>query len=210
LGSDLAVEARSSATAGVGSRKTGAGLWTIGPAIQLYPGGLLQDWLVLLPLPFAAGETEAQALERPQLPGEAQARPRPGEGVTLGGGTWVWQEYRSPKPVVNFHAVLGRATERSVVYAACYVESERARDGLWLQVGYDDQAKAYLNGRQIHRVGLRPRLSSLDTVGPVRLERGINVLLLKVVNELWDWEGWVRLVDDEGRPVHGLRVTLAP
>jgi hypothetical protein len=177
-----------------------------GPQAQ----GFLQDWLVLLPLPLAAGETEAQALDRQQLPGEAQARPRAVERVTLGGGTWVWQEYRSPKPVVNFHAVLGRATERSVVYAACYIQSDRAHDGLWLQVGCADQAKVYLNGRQIHRDRLPHGLFSLDTVGPVRLERGINVLLLKVVFDVWVWEGWARLVDDEGRPVQGLRVTLAP
>ena len=165
---------------------------------------------MLLPLPFAAGETPAQALDRRQLPGEAQARPRAGERVTLGGGTWVWQEYRSPKPVVNFHAVLGRATKRSVVYAACYVESDRAHDGLWLQVGCANQAKVYLNGRQIHRDRLPHFLLSLDTVGPVRLERGINVLLLKVVNEMGDWEGCARLVDDEGRPAEGLRVRLTP
>jgi dipeptidyl aminopeptidase/acylaminoacyl peptidase len=178
-----------------------------GPQAQ----GFLQNWLMLLPLPFAAGETEAQALDRQQLPGEAQARPRAGERVTLGGGTWVWQEYRSPKSVVNFHAALGRATKRSVVYAACYVESARAHDGLWLQVGSPNQAKVYLNGRQIHRDRLPPGLASLDTVGPVRLERGINVLLLKVVYEqLGDWEGCARLVDDEDWPVQGLRVTLAP
>jgi len=176
-----------------------------GPAARDF----LRDWLLLLPLPFAAGETEAQAIDRQQLPGEAQARPRAGEQVTLGGTTWVWQEYRSPKPVVNFHAALGRATMRSIVYAACYVESARAHDGVWLQVGSPNQAKVYLNGRQIHRDRLPHALLSLDTVGPVRLERGINVLLLKVVNEMGDWEGCARLVDDEGWPVQGLRVTLA-
>ena len=112
---------------------------------------------------------------------------------------------------MNFHAALGRATKRSVVYAACYIKSDRAHDGLWLQVGSPNQAKVYLNGRQIHRDRLRPGRAMLDTVGPVRLERGINVLLLKVVYEqLGDWEGCARLVDDEGWPVQGLRVTLAP
>ena len=36
------------------------------------PQGFIQTWLLLLPLPFASGETGAQALDRPQLPGEAQ------------------------------------------------------------------------------------------------------------------------------------------
>ena len=172
--------------------------------------GFLQTWLLLLPLPFASGETGAQALDRPQLPGEASLRPRPGERVTVGGQPWLWQEHRSPKAVVDFNAVQGRVAERSVAYAVCYLESDQARDGLWLQVGSDDQAKVYLNGREIYRFRLPRPLRTLDTVGPVGLKRGINVLLLKVVNEGQDWQCCARLVDDAGQPAEGLRVRLAP
>jgi hypothetical protein len=61
-----------------------------GPQAQ----GFLQTWLLLLPLPFSSGESSAQALDRPQLPGEAQARPRAGERVLVGGRELVWQEHR--------------------------------------------------------------------------------------------------------------------
>jgi hypothetical protein len=172
--------------------------------------GFLQTWLVLLPLPFAAGESSAQALDRPQLPGEAQVRPRPGERVRVGGRELVWRAHRSPQSVVDFNAVVGQVGGRSVAYAVCYIESDQARDGLWLQVGCDDQAKVYLNGRPIYRVRLPRLLWAVDTAGPVGLERGINVLLFKVVNEAQDWQCCARLVDDEGRPVQGLRVTLTP
>jgi hypothetical protein len=36
------------------------------------------------------------------------------------------------------------------------------------------------------------------------------VLLFKVANDIGQWEGCMRLVDDAGRPVQGLRVTLTP
>jgi hypothetical protein len=172
--------------------------------------GFLQTWLVLLPLPFAAGETGAQALDRPQLPGEALVRPRPGERVRVGGRELVWREHRSPQSVVDFNAVVGQVADRSVAYAVCYIESDQARDGLWLQVGCDDQAKVYLNGRPIYRVRLPRSLWAVDTAGPVGLERGINVLLFKVVNENGGWVCCARLVDDEGRPAEGLRVKLTP
>jgi WD40 repeat protein/tRNA A-37 threonylcarbamoyl transferase component Bud32 len=172
--------------------------------------GFLQTWLLLLPLPLAAGESGAQALDRQQLPDEACLRPRPGEEVAIGGQRWVWQEYRSPLAVVDFNAVPGQVVEHSVAYAVCYLESDRARDGLWLQPGSDDQAKVYLNGREIYQSRLPRSLVTLDTVGPVGLKRGINVLLLKVVNETGQWEGCARLVDDAGRPVQGLRVKLTP
>jgi quinoprotein glucose dehydrogenase len=111
---------------------------------------------------------------------------------------------------VNFNAVLGQVAERSVVYAVCYFESDQARDGLWLQVGSDDQAKVYLNGREIYRYRLPRSLRTVDTVGPVGLKRGINVLLFKVVNEAQDWQCCARLVDDAGRPAQGLRLRLTP
>jgi hypothetical protein len=111
---------------------------------------------------------------------------------------------------VNFNAVLGQMAERSVVYAVCYLESDQARDGLWLQVGSDDQAKVYFNGREIYRVRLTRALRTVDTVGPVELKRGIDVLLFKVVNEAQDWQCCARLVDDAGRPAQGLRLRLTP
>jgi hypothetical protein len=44
----------------------------------------------------------------------------------------------------------------------------------------------------------------------VELKQGINVLLVKVVNDKSFWQFYTRLVDDEGRPAEGLRVKLTP
>jgi WD40 repeat protein len=172
--------------------------------------GFLQTWLLLLPLPLAGGESGAQALDRQELPDEARLRPRPGEGVAINSQQLVWQVHRSPRPVVDFNAVAGQVTDRSVVYAACYIESDQARDGLWLQVATDDQGKVYLNGREIYQYRQTRDVQGLNIVGPVGLQPGVNVLLFKVVNETGQWEGCARLVDAAGRPVQGLRVKLTP
>jgi dipeptidyl aminopeptidase/acylaminoacyl peptidase len=172
--------------------------------------GFIRTWLLLLPLPLAKGETGAQAIDRQQLPGEAQLRPRIGERVPVGARELVWREHRSPEAIVDFNAVLGRRTEWSVAYAVCYVESDRARDDLRVQVASDDQAKVYVNGREVYKSRQIRPLNGLDTVGPVGLEQGTNVLLFKVVNQILDWEGCVRLVDEAGRPAQGIRVKLTP
>jgi hypothetical protein len=172
--------------------------------------GFIQTWLLLLPLPLASGESGAQALDRQQLPDERNLRPRPGERVMVGDRPLQWQEYRSPKAVVNLHAALGQVAQRSVAYAVCYLESDEARDGLWLQVGSNDHSKVYVNGREIFRARLPRRFFWVDTVGPVRLEPGINVLLFKVVNEPEGGECGARLEDDAGRPAQGIRVKLTP
>jgi hypothetical protein len=172
--------------------------------------GFIQTWLLLLPLPLASGEEGAQALDRQQLAGEASLQPRPGERVMVGDRPLLWQEYRSPKAVVNLHAALGRVAERSVAYAVCYIESDQARDDLWLQVGSNDHSKVYLNGREIYRPRLPRSFFWVDTVGPVALRRGINVLLFKVVNAPEGGQCGARLVEESGWPAQGIRVKLTP
>ena len=53
-------------------------------------------------------------------------------------------------------------------------------------------------------------METLDTIGPVSLNRGTNVLVLKVVNETANWKACARLVDDDGRPAEGIRIKLTP
>jgi hypothetical protein len=176
-----------------------------GPRAQ----GFLRDWLVLLPLPLAPDERGPRIVDNEQLPGEKDLRPRPGDRAMVGGKELTWQEYHSPEAVLDLNAVMKEATEWSVAYAVCYIESDRARD-LWLQVGSDDEAKAYLNGEQVYRCRVPRALEVLDTAGPVALKQWTNVLVLKVVNESWNWEACARLVDEGWRPADGLRVKLTP
>jgi hypothetical protein len=128
----------------------------------------------------------------------------------VAGQELYWREHRSPQAMLDFNAVLGGVTNWSVAYAVCYLESERARDGLWLQVGSDDQAKVYLNGQEVCQCRLHGPLEGLDTAGPVALRQGTNVLVFKVVNASGAWEGCVRLVDDDDLPAQGIQVKLAP
>jgi WD40 repeat protein len=171
--------------------------------------GFLQNWLLLLPLPVNPEDSWRTHLEQELLADEANLRPQAGQRVRIGGQEFVWKNYRAPKAVVDFNAVLGRVSERSVVYAVCYLDSERARDDLWLQVGSDDQSKVYLNGHQVYAHPQVRELVVLD-LAPVVLRQGTNVLVFKVVNEGGGWEGCVRLVDGDGRPAQGIHVRLTP
>jgi hypothetical protein len=155
-------------------------------------------------------ENGAIALDRQQISDEAHIQPRSGERLRVGERELIWREHRCAEALLDFNAVLGNVTEWSVVYAVCYLESEQARGGLWLQIGSDDQAKVYLNGREIYQHRMDRALVGLDTVGPLSLRQGTNVLVFKVVNEGSGWQGCVRLVDNAGHPVSGMRVKLTP
>jgi len=98
-----------------------------------------------------------------------------------------------------------------VAYAVCYLQSEAEQRGLQMLVGSDDEAKVYLNGKQVHRSALvRPWDADQDTVPDLTLNAGLNVLVFKVVNETRDWKGSIRFTDAQGNPVKGIRVTLDP
>jgi hypothetical protein len=180
-------------------------------AIAADPGAIKQ-WLILGPIPLAAGQTELQGLDADLVPKEAQLRPRAGDRVRTAGGELAWQSVRLTNYVINFVERLGSA-EHAAVYAVCYVRLPTARSGLRLLVGSDDQARIYVNSkpfdiyRQPQGRGLIP---GEDLVQGVELKAGVNVVVLKVINAVAGWGGSVRFTDSAGNPVPGIEVQLTP
>jgi hypothetical protein len=82
--------------------------------------------------------------------------------------------------------------------------------GVLLKTGSDDEAKVYLNGEEVLNQGQpRPIAKDQDTT-PVTLRKGVNALVLKVINHRGGWAGCVRFTDADGQPLDNLKVTLTP
>jgi len=80
-----------------------------------------------------------------------------------------------------------------------------------MKVGCDDEAKIYLNGKEIYRNEIaRACVPDQDEVAGIEFRAGLNVLVFKVVNEILGWQGSVRFADAAGQPLKGIRVTLDP
>ena len=175
--------------------------------------GAIKAWLVLAPIPFEGGtqETAVRALEQKYIPQEARLRPRADDRVKVGQNERVWKVVQLEEYLIDFNQLLGAETDWSVAYAVCYILSEADRTGLLMKVGSDDEAKIYLNGKEIYRCGeARSYLPDQDVAGGVELRAGLNVLVFKVVNETGDWQGSVWCTDAAGQPVKGIRCTLDP
>jgi WD40 repeat protein len=172
--------------------------------------GFIKDWVVLAPLALRAEESGANGLEREQLPSEANLRPLAGQPAMVGTKACTWQAHHANKPILDFNRFVGELSEDCAAYAVCYVISESERNDLVLQVGSDDMAKVYLNGEEVFKETRGRPLVALDPIPSVRLHKGTNVLVLKVVNESLDWEACARFVDAEGSPAKGLRYSLTP
>ena len=111
--------------------------------------------------------------------------------------------------MLDFNRLVGRQSQDSVAYAVCYVISAAERK-LLLQVGSDVMAKAYLNGREIHKDSQWHISLALDPIGPITLHKGTNVLVLKVANDAFSWTACARFVDLDDKPAKGLRYSLTP
>jgi len=184
---------------------------TITPAFDLEPGAI-HEWLILAPIRFG-GTNGATALAQEQIPGEAHLRPRAGVPSRNNGTNLVWQEFHLDDYGLDFLKLTGQTNaDCCAAYGVCYVESDASQTNLILKVGSDDQAKVYLNGKEVYRYDGPDRalVPDQDQVRDFVLRPGINPLVFKVVNGKGEWRGSIRFTDAGGQPAKGLRVTLTP
>jgi serine/threonine protein kinase/Flp pilus assembly protein TadD len=168
-----------------------------------------RTWLVLSePLPYVGDGV--QALDQQQIPNEGLLRPRAGDRIQVNGKTLAWKEHRCAGLHIDFQSLYNSPSDYRVTYAVCYVHADTDRNDLLLRVGSDDQAKVYLNGRQIYRSSEARGLTLDEDEVPLQLRQGCNVLVFKVVNEHSGWAGSLHIVTKDGRPAEGLRFGVEP
>lgn len=178
---------------------------------ELAVRGYVRSWLVLTePLGFAGANDGAKALDQEQLPKEATLRPRVGDRAEAGVNI-TWREYQDNERFLDFSRLYAPPNDFRVAYAVCYIAAETDRSNLILRVGCDDQAKVYLNGKEVYKSpSIRPFSLGQDEVKPIALRKGTNVLVFKIVNVTEAWAGSVRFLDKDGLPVEGLCFRIAP
>jgi hypothetical protein len=175
----------------------------------------IRDWLVLAPIPLKAGQSAAAALAMDRIANDALRQPRDGDPVLVDGlvdGVQLyWKKHRAPEFFLDFKTVLDRQYEYCLGYAVCYLVADEARDDLLLKIGSDDQVKVSLNGQEILRVD-RPRALAIDedVISNVALKKGVNVLVLQVINEARDWAACARLTDLAGKPPANVKTAATP
>ena len=78
-----------------------------------------------------------------------------------------------------------------------------------MKTGSDDQCKVWLNGKEVFKF-TDPRAADKDQdTTEVTLQKGVNVLVVKVVNEKMDWSFCVRFTDKDGNPLTKLKSKTA-
>jgi hypothetical protein len=172
--------------------------------------GFVRDWLILAPIPLEENQSGADGLAKEQLKDEAKLQPKAGDKVKIGDKELTWKKHKTPEHLVDFNAILGNQTEDSVAYAVCYVVAPAEMKGIKLKTGSDDQLKVYLNGKKVFEFTEARAADKDQDTTDVTLQKGVNVLVCKVVNEKIDWSLCARFVGSDDKPITNLKIQLAP
>ncbi len=172
----------------------------------------LHDWLVLTPNPPTPIGVAADPLELRPFDFENDFAPRDGDHETIDGLDYQWKAYRSDEYFFKADKMQSAGDKIGVVYAVCYltVESDTT---VQLAASGENLMRAYLNGEaQFEQFGGRFNSSPVMTkkTVPITLREGTNSLLVKIVNLGAGRRNYLRLSDENGRPVPGIKVSLTP
>src|SRR5262249_28382552 len=107
-----------------------------------------------------------------------------------------------------FNGHLGAQTEDAIGYAVTYITAP-ADMKVKMKTGSDDQCKVWLNGKEVLKFA-EPRSADKDQdTTDVELMKGVNVLVVKVVNEKIDGLFCVLLADKDDKAITDLRAKSA-
>jgi len=170
--------------------------------------GFIRNWVVLAPIPID-GDQGAVEIDHDFLGGEANIKPKPDDKVTVGGKALVWQAHKTSDYLIDFKQSFDpNGGEYVAGYAVAYVIADEEMR-VTLALGSNDQGKAWLNGKEVFK-NTEPRTLEKDTErSEVTLNKGQNVFVLKVVNEVNNWQGCARFMRGES-PVTKLKIALTP
>jgi hypothetical protein len=172
--------------------------------------GYIRHWVMLAPIALPEGESCADATLKEQIKDEAALQPKAGDKVTVNGKELAWQNITAATNYFDFNAVLKRITDHAAGYMVTYIECDKAMTNVTMTLGSNDQGRLYLNGKDIY-VFTEARILELDAdKGNVTLNKGVNVVVFKVVNEQNSWQGAMRFLDKTGAPVKDLKIKLSP
>ena len=170
--------------------------------------GFIRNWLVLAPIAIE-GDQGATEIDRDFLKGEATITPKAGDKVTVGDKSLTWTAHQTSDFFIDFLQSFGKERGEYVAgYAVAYVIAD-AEMKVTLALSSNDQGKAWLNGKQVFKFAETRVLEKDTDTSDVTLVKGQNVLVMKVINEVNNWQGCARFTK-EGFPVKGLKISLTP
>ena len=172
--------------------------------------GYVRDWLLLAPFSIPK-ESGAEEIDKKQIAAEGDLKPKAGDTQKIGEKEGAWKAVTSTDSTIDVNTVLGTRNEDVLAYLVTYVVADKDMPGLTLAIGSNDQAKIWLNGKEVHKfTETRGLEQDSDLITDMALKKGVNVIVFKLINQENNWEAALRFLDKDGNAVTGLGVKSAP
>ena len=120
------------------------------------------------------------------------------EHFDTGPAAWREVDLDGIYAIVPFADLFGREELAAYAYAELELTESRAAQ---FKIGSNDGVVCWLNGRKVHENRTSRGLTVDEDTVNVRLEKGVNRILLEVLNEGNAWEACLRVCDAQGVPL---------
>jgi hypothetical protein len=175
--------------------------------------GFINNWLLAGPFPNLGERPDNNGFNLDYMKnygGELNHVPANGMEIKIEGGTAVkWQAYQSTDTVVNFFAIeqlkLEPSQEDILCYAACWVDSDADKE-VELRIGSDDGYKLWVNHKLVSEQNVYRAMEMDQETHKVKLNKGKNLILVKVTQDWGEFQFMLRVVNAEGKEVPGVKV----
>ena len=174
--------------------------------------GFIRNWLILAPIAMEEENEGAAELNKKQIRDEGNLQPKEGDEAAIGAAKLKWKAHQTPDFLIDFvKYVQGGRGEQAVAYAVTYIVADEEMKGVKAKIGSNDQAKLYVNGTQVIAFEDTRTLEKDQNVSNgFTLNKGVNTIVFKVVNQENNWQGCLRFVDATDKVLTGLKVKLTP
>jgi hypothetical protein len=174
--------------------------------------GFIRDWLFLGPIALGEENAGADHIDKKQIEDEGAIKPKAGDKQRVADADNTWKAIKAKDYYFDLNQLLGGDPQQNVLgYLVTYVVADKEMPDLVLLMSSNDQGKIFVNGKEVVKfTETRAIDKDQDKVEGVKLNKGTNVIVFKLINEVNDWQGAVRFTDKDGKPVKNLVVKTTP
>jgi hypothetical protein len=186
-----------------------------GASLPVDARGFIHRWWVLEPAPVPGRLTEAaveEALKLAALPAGAAAQKTADSNVTVNGAALAWHALDTRLYNVNLYHFawsLSKPTSNVLFWVETTIDSPREMANVRLAIGSNAASRWWVNDEAV--VALNDDRQAVIDDGVSRritLRQGRNVIRAAIINGGGATDFCARFLDENDRPVTGLRATL--
>ena len=175
--------------------------------------GFVVNWLVCGPFPNPGSRPDNTGFGTDYMKnygGEAAFTPANGMEIKIDGGSVVkFLPYATTGTDIIFGDVANLKIESNqeqiLVYCACWLEADAAKE-VEIRVGSDDGYKLWINHQLIAEVHEYRAMEMDQETHKVKLNKGKNLLLIKVDQDTGEYQFMLRVVGADGKEAPGITV----